>query len=194
MNFQKHCVVLLHPPAIFLVQEYGDEKLRSPVSPHASPEKKRRETFKQLVLLLPLFRGDTEEEAVLHTARATAPPCPIPSATPGHQAPATATLPGGPHGHVRLPISEGSPKSTSPAPAHADASLRGTPDPPSPMSAQPSLCGRPGLQSVRGSGLPRALDAPILRLQPQPPSPEPRHWAGCVPEARTGPWLFASFP
>lgn len=193
MNFQKHCVVLLHPPAIFLVQEYGDEKLRSPVSPLASPEKKRRETFKQLFLLLLLFRGDTEEEAVLHTARAT-PPCPSPSSTRGHQAPAVATLPGGPHGHVRLPISEGSPKSTSPAPSHAGASLRGTPAPPSPMSAQPSLCGRPGLQAVRGSGLPQALDAPVLRLQPQPPSPEPRHWAGRVPEARTGPWLFASFP
>ena len=43
------------------------------------------------------FRGDTGRGRPTHTARTTALPCPFPSAALGHQAPAVATLPGGPH-------------------------------------------------------------------------------------------------
>lgn len=157
LNFQKHCLVLLpYPLAIFLMQEYGDTKLRSPVTPLIS-EKKRRKVFKQSFLLLLSFRGDKEAEVVLHTQPEPL-PCPVPSPLrhlDARSQPWQRSLGDLIASALCICLLPKAPcKSTSPASAWPGASVRGTPI--LPRSAEPSLWGacRPGtrlLGSAKGT-------------------------------------------
>lgn len=137
-NSQKSCLVFLHPPAVFLVHEYGDEPLRSPGTP--SLLLKRREVLKQSILLLLSFRETKRNRWSYPHSQSHRLALSYPLCDTWTSGPAVVTLPGGPHGlgSGPLPIPETSLKIYLSCSCWCWCLCPGTPVPPNPMPAEMS--------------------------------------------------------